>query len=439
MAIFGKEYLVFRQVKDFFREPDKDLSRSLSIALRKPPQTASRMLLWSIMILIGAGFSWAALSKFPMKAVARGNITSTEPAIPIRTIPNRRVIEVAVKNGDNVKKGSVLVKLDVNVTSAEVEKLENSKNEAVRTIDDLNIQIARGTGGSGGITNPGIRAKLEFSAQSLASAQADAAKQNSLINQATADRLQIQNTLEMQQSRSTKLRTLCENGAIAQIQCENLDADLRAAQINLRKQDSVIDAAQREYDKAQTLIQQTSSSNEANIRTELKSLEEKKASIEADLNIVKKQAEENIILAPRDGTVENLNVSVGSVPSGEAMLSLRPTGKQELEVKILQTDRGTVRDGQQVEVKFDAYPSQDGNIIDGKLTKIEDSTIDDPSLGKVYLARIQVDDESLRNHRIELKTNLVATAEIITDKNRTVLQFILDPILKSFERAGATR
>ena len=72
------------------------------------------------------------------------------------------------------------------------------------------------------------------------------------------------------------------------------------------------------------------------------------------------------------------------------------TWKAQLKVEILQADRGIVREGQAVEVKFDAYLAQDGYIIDGIIAKIEDVTVDDPSLSKVYSAHIQINEGTLR-------------------------------------------
>jgi HlyD family secretion protein len=93
-------------------------------------------------------------------------------------------------------------------------------------------------------------------------------------------------------------------------------------------------------------------------------------------------------------------------------------------------DAGFVREGMDVQIKFDAFPYQDYGIVSGTVTSISPDTKVDEKLGAVYTVEIALESSSaIAAQRMQLKAGQTASAEIIT-RQRRIIDIFLDPIKK---------
>ncbi|MEX6724283.1 HlyD family type I secretion periplasmic adaptor subunit [Sphingosinicellaceae bacterium M-36] len=164
--------------------------------------------------------------------------------------------------------------------------------------------------------------------------------------------------------------------------------------------------------------------------------------------------------APVDGTVQQLGVHTlgGVVQPAQALMVIVPEqGDLIVEAQLLNKDRGFVREGQRVRVKFEAFPFTDYGLIEGRVEHISrdavpgdgrteqgspasDASRREPSRGLVYTARIRLDDTVMRVGRevIPLGPGMAVQAEIRTGTRR-IIQYLLSPIMKTVEEAGRER
>ena len=83
-------------------------------------------------------------------------------------------------------------------------------------------------------------------------------------------------------------------------------------------------------------------------------------------------------------------------------------------------------------------PFQDYGKFDGTLTEISPNAVEEKQRW-VYQATVELNEDSVRAKDVELSAGVEATASIVSDRKRTVLQFLLDPVKRRIDEASKTR
>lgn len=149
------------------------------------------------------------------------------------------------------------------------------------------------------------------------------------------------------------------------------------------------------------------------------------------------------IVAPVDGVVQQLQVHTigGVVEPAQQLMQVVPDGAAvEIEAKILNKDIGFVREGQDAVIKMEAFPFTRYGTLDGQVTEVSDDAIEDEKQGLLFTARIAVPDARLQvdDKILPLSPGMLASVEIKTG-SRTLMEYILSPIMKATNEAGRER
>jgi hemolysin D len=157
------------------------------------------------------------------------------------------------------------------------------------------------------------------------------------------------------------------------------------------------------------------------------------------------------LTAPQDGIVKSLATTVGAVVQpGAVVMTLVPKDEQLFaDVSINNEDVGFVQIGQKVHIKLSAYPFQKYGMLTGTIQHISadanDSTPQserDPSLRQLaYKARIALDDQHLQNPQ-GVDFPLTAGMQVVSEINqgkRTILDYLLSPVKKVVQEAARER
>ena len=167
--------------------------------------------------------------------------------------------------------------------------------------------------------------------------------------------------------------------------------------------------------------------------SELKTARSELAEINEKLTVATDQMRRTTILAPTTGKVQSLAVTTrGSViRSGEILMEIVPSDETLLiDAKVAPVDVDNVRPGLETEVRFSAFKARLSKLVLGEVLSISTDvvTTEDSSEAPYYLARIKVPDENLTDEiREGLTAGMPADVVILTGE-RTVLQYMLDPL-----------
>jgi HlyD family type I secretion membrane fusion protein len=151
------------------------------------------------------------------------------------------------------------------------------------------------------------------------------------------------------------------------------------------------------------------------------------------------QLERTLLRAPLAGTVLGLSANTvgGVVRAGEPVMEIVPSGGGIIAlVKLPPTDRDVVAPGQEVYAQLSAYKQYRVPRIMGEVVSISADLKDDPQNGaQFYEARVLLDPDTLTNlPSVELVPGLPVEAFIASGRQRTFLDYLLEPIASTVRR-----
>jgi len=472
-------------------------SSSLQTVLDQPPPTLPlKMLMGGVVFCLAFGY-WTT---WPIDEVghARGVLVPKGEVYKIDPEEMGKVANVAVKEGDEVKAGQVLVELDTKIATTEVERLqqmlvalnteynqkqvlkERTRAEAATQIVIANqeIQAQRAAIAQAEANSATTRALLTQQQRELAAYQARRESLKPMAGNMQELRQKLQEAVKFQRKQIEDLRPLAEQGAIPKKYMwdqEQLLRDRESALIRSQfEEDSSI--KQRLFEADQSMLQSQSNltKNQGQIAQNLqqinqlqavlaqKQAEERRTQIQAQQqiqqlevdttqlqakmtesqNLLKGATEklkQRFLTAPIDGVVSSINIhNAGEVVQpGNTVAEIIPQdAPMVLSAVLPNSEAGFVKTGMQVQVKLDAYPYQNYGIVSGKVTSISPDAKRDEKLGAVYKVEVTLDRNSItaNNKTVLFKPGQTGTAEIIT-RQRRIADILLDPF-KQMQKGG---
>jgi hemolysin D len=131
----------------------------------------------------------------------------------------------------------------------------------------------------------------------------------------------------------------------------------------------------------------------------------------------------------------------GTVEPAQQLMQVVPDGAPvEIEARILNKDIGFVHDGQDAVIKMEAFPFTRYGTLNGHVTEVSDDAIEDEKQGLLVTARIAVPNAKLQvdDKLVLLSPGMMASVEIKTG-SRTMMEYVLSPVMKATNEAGRER
>lgn len=146
------------------------------------------------------------------------------------------------------------------------------------------------------------------------------------------------------------------------------------------------------------------------------------------------------VITPVSGKVVGLQVHSkgGVVRSGEPLMDIVPADNPLIvELHVPVNNITDVFIGQDAQVQLDAFDIRMTPLLKAKVTYISADRMEEKTISGTmpyYLCYVEIDPEALKDADVYLSPGMPATA-FITTKDRTVLNYMLEPLLKNWERA----
>ncbi|WP_088893720.1 HlyD family type I secretion periplasmic adaptor subunit [Leptolyngbya ohadii] len=445
-----------RQTRQQFANPEDYLSYELGKAVRELPPLYTRLLAGTLTAIVLGALSWAHFSKVDEVAVTQGELIPAAQVRPVRALEGGVIREIKVKEGDEIKKGDVLIEQDPALSESEVTRLQQAANLIKQDIARLEAERSGKRDAGSNLQNQLLEARLREFDNRRATATSEVQRQAAAIEQARTQLAKLQENLTSArtqlrnaQEREASLRTLVD-GAIPRFDYLEAKDRLTEAQdrvATLQKeivgQQQVIRQAEEAYRGAEQTRQQLGSQRQSEILTQLNQRREELSNVEGQLKQAQLRNQGQVITAPISGTIYNVQTTLAerTVEPGEELLSILPSGENlVLEVKVLNRDIGFIQPGMRAKVKLATFPFQEFGIIDGEVMQISPNATMERDLGLVYTARVKLKQDSIKvqGRDVPFSPGMAATAELVT-RQRSVLTFILEPITRRFSEAFSTR
>lgn len=415
---------------------------------RKGTSRFATMTVFSLALLLGGAVAWSSVMPIAEISVSSGEVVPSGSVQRVQHFEGGIVSRLLVQEGDRVEKGQVLVELAPNIAETELGQMQTRLMAA-----ELRIKYL-GAARDGGI--PGLEGiDSRYRDLALAESRALAAKRESLESQkkvlsqqvkerrvelatlaAQADAVDEQIALAEEQIAGR--RTLVAKGLFSRMELIEDERDL--ARLTGERTALVIDAERiaERIRESESRIVELDSRYQSELATEISSL----AGEAAELRIVIDRASDRVsrlkVIAPVSGRVQGLQVRTigGVVESGSTLLDIVPgDARQHVEARVSTRDVGHIRAGQEATIKVLTYEYTRHGVLKGRVAQISPSTFTDDDGRPFYKARIELEDRYVGNDEsMPIRPGMTVLADIVTGE-KTLLSYLLSPIVRSLDSA----
>lgn len=413
-----------------------------------------------VMLVVGIG-GWATCTEISGAVIAPGRLVVESDVKKVQHPTGGVVSELLVKDGDQVKAGDVLVRLDETQTRANLDVTRKALDElAARQSRDeaerdgaKDITFPAELLGRRGV-NPEVATLVEGESRLFAARKASREGQRAQLSERVAQlNEEIGGLNEQVSAKAREIRLIGDElKGVHDLYTKNLVPLSRvtalerdAARLEGERGQLVASVASTKGKIAETKLQilqvNTDMRTEvgkdlAEIRGKWSELVEKRVAAEDQLKRVEMRA-------PQSGVVYQMTVhTVGGlvVPSEPAMLIVPEADQLVVEVHVQPSDIDNVRLGQRAVLRFAAFNTRTTPEVDGVVTRVSADVSADTKTGQsFYVARIGIaPEELLRLGDLRLVPGMPVEAHLQIG-DRTVLSYLTKPLTDQIAKAWKER
>ncbi len=443
-----------------------DFSPALLRIQDKPPAPLTGWMLRLLVALLAGVLLWAVFGQLDIVAVAEGKLVPSSYLKIVQPAEQGIVKEILVREGEKVKEGQVLIRMDAVMTQADVKSLQaefETRRFALRRID---AQLA-------GKALPRERGdSVEYLAQAEAQFTANLRAYENALAQERSLLQKSRHDLAAAQSTKAKLEQVLPHYIEQEKAFEKLKRDGFAGRVmatdkareriekeqDLRTQESVIRSNEALIAQSEAKIAQISADYRRQLQAERAEVSNQLEKARQEL--AKHEHRQGLLelKAPQAGIVKDLaTYTAGTVAApGTILMTLVPEGdKLVAEVWVSNQDVGFVHTGQDVKVKLAAFQFQKYGMVQGKVTHINADATEAPSpnmrsdalsgrdrpmgpLAFRALIELQAQELVADASRYPLAPGMQVSSEIHLG-TRSILEYVLSPVQKAWHEAGRER
>lgn len=410
-----------------------------------PPSPIGRIITWVIIAFLLCAVAWALLGSVDIVAVAQGRIIPNGHSKVIQPLEIGIVHAIHVSEGQAVKRGALLIELDPQATVADQRRINDeltaTRSERVR----LSLLSDWLESGQPDATPPGAHA---LHAPQLRLLQAQWQEYQSRLrtlsdekarHQAEYDSLlqqikKLQAILPLLDRRAGSMEKLADKKYLSEEQY------LEMEQRRLEMQHDLAALSMRRREARARIAESASKNDQLRRETisrtllQLEQAEKRVATLRQELKKATVRAEAQTLRSPVSGVVQQLSVHTvgGIVTPAQQLMVVVPAGERlEVEALVANRDIGFIEEGQQAEIKIDAFPFTRYGIVEAELTDISNDAISDENRGLVYKARARMarDSIDIDGRRVKLSPGMSVALEVKTGERR-LIEYFLAPLLQ---------
>ena len=320
------------------------------------------------------------------------------PEVEVNISPDvsGEVVELYVEEGDSVRVGQLLAKIDPEAIQSQVERQAASVN-------NTQAQVAR--------------------------AKADIERNKALLTQSQAQKEQIQAQLTNTRSIHERNEKLHKEGIISVQEFDQSLSNLQNLEASLKSADASYQSAKANLNAAE----QSAKAAEFTVKSSQASLKELRTNLKR-----------TSVFSPMTGVVSMLSVEKGErvvgagMMAGTEMMRVANMNSMEVQVDVSENDIPRVTLNDEVEVEVDAYIDRK---FKGKVTEIANSATSATGAATSlnsdqvtnFVVKIRVDLESYQDltttsNRFPLRPGMSASVEIFTNKKEGVLSIPIQAV-----------
>jgi HlyD family secretion protein len=432
----------------------------------KPPAPLAGWMLRLLLALLAAAVAWAIFGQLDIVAVADGKLVPASYLKIVQPAEQGIVKEILVREGERVREGQVLIRMDSALTVADVNAIRadyDNRRLALRRIDaqlsDMKLERRKDD-------PPALYGQVVAQYEANVRAYDTAlAQERSLLEKARHDlsaaqqtKAKLEQVLPHYVEQEKAYEKLTQGGFAGRIMYADKRRERIEREQDLYTQAHIIRSSEALIVQSERKIAQITADYRRQLQTERVAVaaETEKAAQE----LAKHEHRRGLLelRAPSEGTVKDLAThTAGTVAApGTILMTLVPRdGKLVAEVWVGNEDVGFVRNGQSAKLKLAPFQFQKYGMVEGKVLRVSADATEAPSANTrsdaltgrdrpmgplAYRAIVELASQKLESggRPYELASGMQVAAEIHLG-TRSVVEYLLSPVRKAFHEAGRER
>jgi adhesin transport system membrane fusion protein len=429
---------------------DLSFASSAAAAVLHQSPRGGQQLLWMIMAFVVGIIVWAAYAEIDEFTRGQGRVIPSRSVQLIQNLEGGIVAEVFVREGQLVKRGEPVIRLDsigfssslseTKVNQAQLlAKATRLKAEAEGSdfpVAQLLTSLSKTTVDAE--KNLYLARQRENKASSQIIVQQITQKKQEL-SELAAKALQLGRSYRLLKEELDLTQPLVAEGAVSQVellrlkrQANDLRGELEAVKLSTPRIESSLIELEQTLKAQESAFKSQAQSDYNDVNAELSRLQE-------TTQAIIDQVDRRVVKSPVTGTIKQMFVKTlgGVVQPGMDLLEIVPSEDSLLiETKIRPADIAFMHPGQKAMVKFTAYDFSIHGGLQGEVVNISPDTILDEEGESFYLVQIETQESFLgaETGSLPIIPGMTVNVDVLTGK-KTVLDYILKPILKTKQLA----
>ncbi|MGN2430013.1 HlyD family type I secretion periplasmic adaptor subunit [Pseudomonas syringae] len=414
-----------------------------------------------ILMLAGAGsfFLWASLAPLDQGIAVQGTVVVSGKRKAVQSLDGGVVSKILVSEGQLVKEGQPLFRLDQTQVEADVQSLRAQYRMAWSSLarwqserdnlNEINFPAELIAAGQGQDPDPRLALVLEGQRQLFSSRRQALAREQSGL-QASIEgaglqlkgmrraRLDLQAQADSLRQQLSNLQPLAQNGFIPSNRLLEFQRQLSQVQQDLAQNAGETGRIEQSIVESRLRLQQQREEYQKEVRSQWADAQVKALTLEQQLASAGFSLQHSAILAPADGIAVNLGVHTEGavVRAGETLLEIVPQGTRlEVEGRLPVQLIDKVASHLPVDILFTAFNQSRTPRVSGEVSLISADQMQDEKTGQpYYVLRTSVGDAALEKlNGLVIKPGMPAEMFVRTGE-RSLLNYLFKPLL---DRAGS--
>lgn len=408
---------LFNKIKkqqDLASHKDESYIADSKLALMTKTTPFAHIILYIIILLLIVLLIWAYFGKIDQITVASAKVVPSTQVKVIQSLDGGIIVKIFVKEGDMVKTEQPLVQLDETRYSSDYQ----SAYEKYLALSALVARLSAEAANQDEINFPEeLKNYPEITQRQLNEFQT---RRNALKSELDS----LQHTYDISNQQLSILSEAVKTGIVTKLQYLQ---------------------SQRETNEVKTRILQRQDDYKQDVWNQLNQNKAELAIVTKSLTSLRDKMQHTTIRSPVEGIVKKVNVTTvgGVILPGMTIMEIVPIEDTLLvEAQVSPKDIAFVRVGQPANVKFTAYDYSIYGELSGKVEYVSADSIEDTRatlMGKpnvYYAVNVRTGRNYLgsEKHKLPILPGMMGTVYIQTGQ-KTVLQYILKPLIKAKEEA----
>lgn len=421
-----------------------------------------RIVLYIALALFAVMLAWACFGRLDIIAVAQGKLIPATYVKIVQPADSGVIREILVKDGEQVKAGQVLMRMDTQVSDADAATVDNDlhlRQLQLRRIqaelNDAPFMLAKGDPPAMfQQVSAQYRANREAYRSQLDNERALLEKAEQDLKGATEMESRLRQTVPIYQETEAAHQNLAKDGFISRLAMLDKTRERIEKEQELKAQTYQVASLKASIEQSRKRLTQITSTYRQQLQNERSDADTQRLRLEQEAG---KQAYKHSLLelkAPHDGVVKDLatHTSGTVVSPGTILMTLVPHDDPvKAEVWVTNEDAGWVEVNQAVKIKLAAFPFNKYGMVSGRVEYVSPDAAELPDTRERdrkdtrehvmppsgFRALVALDSPYLERDgkRYRVSAGMLVTAEVNLG-SRTVMEYLLSPVQKVTHEAG---